>query len=75
MKEQIELYTTKTCVYCPSVKKYLKSKGKDYIEIDITEDVKLIKPASDISGVFTVPQTKKGDTVVVGLNYMKLSKL
>lgn len=70
----IKVFTTKTCAYCPSVKKYLSMKGKKYQEIDVTEDLNLIKPASKVSGLYTVPQVMfENGKVVVGLNYAALA--
>lgn len=71
----IYIYTTATCRYCPSVKKYLDSKKAKYKVVDCTENPELLKPAVKLSGVYTVPQTRKGDQIVVGLNYGKLKEL
>lgn len=70
-----KVFTTKTCAYCPSVKKYLKSFNHEYEEVDCTEDLNLIKEVSNITGVYSTPQTlfDNGFTVV-GLNYAKLKK-
>lgn len=70
------LYTTDTCAYCPGVKKFLKAKGIPYEEVNVTEDVKLLKPASDVSGMFTVPQLLTEDgKVIVGPKWAELGKL
>lgn len=70
-----QLFTTATCSKCPAMKKFLAMKGVEYEIVDCTDDVNLIKPASDLSGVFTVPQFKVGDKVVVGLDYGKAAAL
>ena len=70
-----KVYTTKTCAYCPTVKRYLDMKDHTYTVIDVTDDVSLIKEVADKSGVFTTPQVLFDDgTYVVGLNYGRLNQ-
>ena len=71
---RVRVFSTATCAYCPSVKKYLDNKGIKYEVIDCTDDVRQLEPASEVSGVFTVTQTKIGHEVIVGLNYGKLAE-
>ena len=70
---RVRVFSTASCAYCPSVKKYLDNKGIRYEVIDCTEDLRQLEPASEVSNMFTVPQTKIGHEVIVGLNYGKLS--
>lgn len=53
--------------------KYLNNKRVDFEVIDCTNDINDLKPASDVSGVYTVPQIKIGREVIVGLDYGKLA--
>ena len=75
---KVKVFTTQTCSYCPSVKKYLDMKKVDYEIVDVTTDIDLIKEASSHSGAFTVPQTlfqtETEKMVVVGPNYGSLAK-
>lgn len=70
---RVRVFSTADCKFCPSVKKYLDNKGIKYEVIDCTDDVRQLEPASEVSNMFTVPQTKIGHEVVVGLNYAKLA--
>jgi glutaredoxin len=70
---KVHLYKTQYCSKCPAVIKYLNNKRVDFEVIDCTNDVNDLTPASEISGQFTVPQTKIGREVIVGLDYGKLA--
>lgn len=71
----LTVYTTKTCAYCPMVKKYLTMKNVQYKEVDVTEDVNVRQELQDKTGMFTVPVTSYGSDFVVGWNPAKLSEL
>jgi glutaredoxin len=70
---RVRVFSTATCAYCVTEKKFLDNKGVRYEVIDCTDDMRQLEPASDVSGQFTFPQTKIGHEVIVGLNYGKLS--
>lgn len=70
---RVRVFTTASCSYCPAIKKYLDNKTIKYEVIDCTDDIRQLEPASEVSNMFTVPQTKIGHEVVVGLNYGKLA--
>lgn len=69
----MKLFTTKTCAYCPMVKKYLDMKGIKYEVVDTTDDPQLLREASDISGQVTVPQLLHEGEVIVGYNLPRLA--
>lgn len=78
MVKNIIIFTTKTCAYCPMVKKYLASKGLSYEEVNLDEHPHRQQEALAISGALTVPVTvvtKHDDSreVVVGYNLAKLA--
>lgn len=68
-----KIYTTKTCAYCPMVKKYLDSKGVDFVELDAS-DPQIGQEAMRISGALTVPITVINEQIVVGWNPAKLAQ-
>jgi glutaredoxin 3 len=54
---RILLYTTPYCGYCRAAKRLLTSKGLDFTEIDVSEDLGLREEMiSRANGVRTVPQ-------------------
>jgi glutaredoxin len=78
MVKNITIFTTKTCAYCPMVKKYLASKGLSYDEVNLDDEPQRQQEALAISGALTVPVTvvtRQDDSqeVVVGFNLAKLA--
>lgn len=69
------VYTTKTCAYCPMVKKYLTMKNLAYKEVDLTEDAEKRQELFDITGQLTVPITTNGKDYIIGFKPALLSKL
>jgi glutaredoxin 3 len=54
---RILLYTTPYCGYCRAAKRLLTSKGLDFTEIDVSDDLGLREEMiSRANGVRTVPQ-------------------
>jgi len=70
-----KLFTTKNCGICPTVKKYLKYKGKEFTEVDATSH----EVAYDLQkkyNALTVPILVREDgEFVVGLNYAKINDI
>lgn len=71
----LTVYTTKSCAYCPMVKKYLTMKNVPYQEVDVTEDMTVRQELLNKTGMQTVPVTSNGSDFVVGWNPGALSKL
>ena len=72
---KINLYTTRSCAYCPQVKKWLGLKGKEFNLIDVTEDVEMRKELYEKTGYTTVPVTEFNGKFVVGPQWGKLAEL
>lgn len=78
MVKNITIFTTKTCAYCPMVKKYLAAKGFTYDEINLDDEPHRRQEALAISGAMTVPVTvvtrqDESQHIVVGYNLAKLA--
>lgn len=71
----LTVYTTKTCAFCPMVKKYLSMKKTDYREVDVSDDPNIRAELFRVTGMQTVPVTMDGERFVVGWNPAKLSEL
>jgi glutaredoxin 3 len=64
---QIEIYTTRSCPYCHAAKRLLASKGAEFIEIDVSGDLKgRGEMVARANGRMTVPQIFIGTTHVGG---------
>lgn len=72
------LFTSETCAWCPTMKKYLDRFGVNFIEKSVNDPVNA-EEAYKLSGTMTVPilvvdeADRKG--VVIGLNYRRISEL
>lgn len=63
------IFTTKTCGFCPMVKRWLDYKGISYTEIDINEH-----PEEAPHDILTVPVTILNGHKIVGYNLQSLSE-
>jgi glutaredoxin 3 len=74
---RVTLFTTPTCVYCHSVKRWLQYKNIPYQEVDLEDNPDRRQEAIDLSGAMTVPVTlvERDDSsrVVIGYNLTSLA--
>ena len=69
---KVEVYTTTFCPFCTRAKSLLKSKGVQFIEIDVTEDAELRPRMVELSGGRrTVPEIFINDKIVGGYDELK----
>jgi glutaredoxin len=71
----VTVYTTKTCAYCPQVKRLLTLKGIEYEEVDISNDQPMRQALYKATGAMTVPITTDGEMYVIGWKPAELMKL
>lgn len=74
MKE-IKVYSTPSCPYCRMAKEYLKSKGVEFQDIDVTQVREALREMIAISGQMGVPVIKIGDEVIIGFDKNKIDQL
>ena len=56
MSKNITIYTTNTCAYCETVKRFLNSKGQKYSVINLDEEAPEVRQkVIEMSGAMTVP--------------------
>jgi len=72
---KVKVYTTKTCAYCPMVKKWLQNKRVEFELIDITNDPATGNDLHKRSGYTSVPIVEYKDKFVAGWQPMKLAEL
>ncbi len=73
--KKIKVYSTPTCVFCPMVKDFLKEKGIEFEEIDVSKDEQAFEEMKEKTGQMGVPVILVGDEAVIGFDKKKLSKL
>lgn len=72
--ENVTVYTKSYCPYCTSAKQLLTKRGIAFSEIKLEEqDEKAFVDLCNRSGMRTVPQIFKGETLIGG--YSELAKL
>jgi glutaredoxin 3 len=76
--KKVTIYTTNTCAYCETVKKYLTSKGQEYTVVNLDEKPEIRQEVIQMSGAMTVPVIVVEDgsgmkNITVGWNPAKLA--
>lgn len=72
---RVLLFTTPTCSYCKTAKRYLRQQNVRFKEIDITRDKSAARDVKRKSGQQGVPVLFIGSKVVVGFDRPKIDKL
>ncbi len=71
----VKVYSTPTCVYCKTLKEYLKSKNIEFQEIDVSKDEKELQEMIKVSGQMGVPVVNIDGEVIVGFDKPKIDNL
>ncbi|SHK17961.1 glutaredoxin family protein [Paramaledivibacter caminithermalis] len=74
MNKKITIYTSDTCGYCHMAKDYLKSKGVDYQEKNISRDMNARKELM-AQGFMGVPIINIDGEVIQGFDKNRLDEL
>ncbi len=65
---KIKVYSTPTCPYCRMVKDFLKEKGVDFEDIDVSVDSRAAEEMIQKSGQMGVPQIEINEKIIVGFD-------
>lgn len=71
----IKVFSTPTCAYCVTLKKFLKEKGVEFQDIDVSQNEKELQEMIDRSGQMGVPVVEIDGQIVVGFNRNKIMEL
>ena len=71
----IKVYSTLTCPYCITLKNFLKEKGFQFEDIDVSQDLKAQKEMIDKSDQMSVPVVDIDGQIVVGFDREKICQL
>jgi len=72
---RVIIFTTPSCSYCRSAKKYLREKGVHFKDVDVTRDAAAARDMVRRSGQQGVPVLDIGGKIVVGFDRPKIDKL
>lgn len=70
----IKVYSTEVCPWCVKAKQYLKSKGVDYTEVNVGEDMEEREEMIKLSGQTGVPVLNIKGTIIVGFDKPSIDK-
>ncbi len=71
----VKVFSTPTCTYCVTLKKFLKEKGVEFQDIDVSQDEAALKEMVAKSDQMGVPVIEIDGQIVVGFNKAKLMEL
>ena len=72
---QIKVFSTPTCPYCVTLKAFLKDKGFEFQDIDVSKDESALNEMVEKSGQMGVPVVDVDGEIVVGFDKAKIEKL
>ncbi len=71
----VKIYSTPLCVYCNTLKEFLKERKIEFEEIDVSKDKKAQEEMIEKSGQMGVPVVEIDGRIVVGFDKERISKL
>jgi len=74
-KPKIRIFSTPTCPYCVTLKEFLKEKGFEFVDIDVSQDEKALEEMVTKTKQFGVPVIDIGNEWIVGFDKEKISKI
>lgn len=71
----IKVFSTPTCPYCVTLKEFLKEKGFQFEDIDVSKDEKSLEEMIRKSGQMGVPVIDIDGQIVVGFDKEKIVEI
>ena len=75
LKPRVRVFTTIACPYCFTLMEFLKEKGIEFEEIDVSKDEKAREEMIKKSGKLEAPIIEIDGQIVVGFDKEKIVKL
>ncbi|OHA19384.1 MAG: NrdH-redoxin [Candidatus Taylorbacteria bacterium RIFCSPHIGHO2_02_FULL_47_18] len=73
-QETVTIYSTPSCVYCNSAKKFFTERGVAYTEYNVADDIKKREEMTAKSGQMGVPVITIGSRTIIGFNQSLLEE-
>lgn len=74
MNQRIVVYTTPSCPYCTTAKRYFQQLGLTFQEKDVSKDQRAAQIMVQKSGQMGVPVIEIGSHIVVGFDKAKINQ-
>ncbi len=74
-KQKIRVFSTPTCPYCVTLKEFLKEKGFEFADIDVSQDQPALEEMVAKTKQMGVPVIDIDGTFIVGFDRDKIIKL
>jgi len=71
----VKIYSTPTCVYCRTLKEYLRRNNKEFYEVDVSKNEAELQDMIKKSGQMGVPVVDIDGEVIVGFDKQRIDKL
>ncbi|MFN3909780.1 MAG: glutaredoxin domain-containing protein [Candidatus Anstonellaceae archaeon] len=71
-KLKVEVYSTPTCPYCHMLKQYLKSKGIEFEDIDVSKNIEAARYMVSQTGQMGVPQININGYWIIGFDRARI---
>ncbi|MDD2731707.1 MAG: glutaredoxin domain-containing protein [Candidatus Pacebacteria bacterium] len=71
----VKVYSTPTCVYCATLKQYLKEHDIAFEDVDASKDEAVFEEMVRKSGQMSVPVIEINGEIVVGFDKEKINEL
>lgn len=71
----VKIFSTPSCAYCVTLKEFLKAKGFEFEEIDVSANEAALNEMIEKSGQMGVPVVEIDGQIVVGFDKEKISQL
>lgn len=72
---KVVVFSTTTCSHCRAAKRYLKSRGIRFTNVDVGRDARAARDMQRISGQQGVPVIQIGGRPIVGFDRAKVDRL
>lgn len=72
--KKVTVYSTPTCPYCHMVKDFLKDKGVEFEDVDVSVDQEAAQRMISKSGQMGVPQVEINGKIIVGFDKEAIEK-
>jgi glutaredoxin-like YruB-family protein len=73
--KKVKIYTAPGCPFCVLAKEYLKEKGVEFEEIDVSKDEKGIQEIIEKTGQMGVPVIEINGEIVIGFDKERINQL